>query len=204
MLFRSFNMFEHSLKTLLMKDIVRLPAFRNYSQLHNRTFFLIFKYVIYYKSFRSLFFYRLIKKEDNNNRNILKKIIMGFKIILATMEIPYTAEIGGGLYLPHPKCIIIHPKTIIGDNVTIFQGVTLGENLKRQNGRSSPIIGNNVLIGAGAKVLGPVTIGENSMIGANAVVLKDIPKNSVAVGIPAKVIRKVEKSYFELEKESRM
>lgn len=197
-------MFEHSLKTLLMKDIVRLPAFRNYSQLHNRTFFLIFKYVIYYKSFKSLFFYRLIKKEDNNNRNILKKIIMGFKIILATMEIPYTAEIGGGLYLPHPKCIIIHPKTIIGDNVTIFQGVTLGENLKRQNGRSSPIIGNNVLIGAGAKVLGPVTIGENSMIGANAVVLKDIPKNSVAVGIPAKVIRKVEKSYFELEKESRM
>lgn len=192
-------MFEDSLKTLLMKDIIRLPTFKDHSQPNHPTLFLILKFMIQYTSFRSILFYRLA---NNMGINILKKIISGFGILFG-MEIPYATKIGGGLYLPHPKCIIISPTSIIGDNVTIFQGVTLGENLKRKDGRSTPIIEDNVFIGAGAKVLGPVTVGKNSMIGANAVVLKDVPKNSVAVGVPAKVIRKVEKHYFELEQESR-
>ena len=102
--------------------------------------------------------------------------------------------------MPHAECIIMSESCIIGDNVTILQGVTIGGNIfKVKNGQRSPIIGDNVLIGAGAKILGPVKIGDNSMIGANAVVVKDVPKNSVAVGIPAKVTKKIEKSFVELE-----
>ena len=102
----------------------------------------------------------------------------------------------------NPKCIVIHHKCSFGKNVTILQNVTLGGNINKKKGNQiSPIIGDNVLLGAGAKILGPVYIGNNSMIGANAVVINDVPKNSVAVGIPAKVVKKVDKSYFELSKD---
>lgn len=98
--------------------------------------------------------------------------------------------------MPHPKCIYVHSQSEIGENFTISQGVTIGGNIyKTKDGRRSPIIGDNVLLGAGAKVLGPVVVGDNSIIGANAVVVKDIPENSVAAGVPAKVVKEVETSY---------
>lgn len=91
--------------------------------------------------------------------------------------------------IPHAQCIVIGPATI-GKNVGISQGVTIGASFdKEQGGKKCAIIGDNVWIGAGAKILGPISIGNNTIIGANSVVVKDIPANSVAVGIPAKVIK---------------
>ena len=83
--------------------------------------------------------------------------------------------------------IVIGETSIIGDNVTIYHGVTLG-GVSLEKGKRHPTIENNVIIGAGAKILGNITIGDNSKIGANSVILKDVPKNSVAVGIPGKII----------------
>ena len=84
--------------------------------------------------------------------------------------------------------MVIGETTVIGDNCTIYQGATLGGTGKHI-GKRHPTIGNNVMIGAGAKVLGPITIGDNAKIAAGAVVLKDIPENSTAVGVPARVVR---------------
>ncbi len=104
------------------------------------------------------------------------------------IEIHPAAKIGKGLFIDHGCAVVIGETAIIGDNCTIYQGVTLGGTGKHV-GKRHPTIGNNVMIGAGAKVLGPVTIGDNCKIAAGAVVLKDIPEGSTAVGIPARVVR---------------
>ena len=91
--------------------------------------------------------------------------------------------------MDHGMGIVIGETSIIGDNVTIYHGVTLG-GVSLEKGKRHPTIENNVIIGAGAKILGNITIGDNSKIGANSVILKDVPKNSVAVGIPGKIITK--------------
>ena len=98
-------------------------------------------------------------------------------------EIPLGTRLGGGLLLPHPNGIVIHPDAIVGVNCLIFQQVTLGGG-----DDGAPCIGGHVDIGTGAKVLGPVSIGDHSKIGANAVVLKDVPQFATAVGIPARII----------------
>lgn len=97
-------------------------------------------------------------------------------------------EIGPGLYIGHIGVIRIHPKTKIGKNLSIGQCVTIGEK-GPGHGAEAPIIGDNVYIGVGAKVLGGIKIGNNVKIGANAVVISDIPDNATAVGIPAKVVK---------------
>ena len=107
---------------------------------------------------------------------------------LTGIEIHPGAQIGKGLFIDHGCAVVIGETTVIGDNCTIYQGATLGGTGKHI-GKRHPTIGNNVMIGAGAKVLGPVTIGDNSKVAAGAVVLKDIPENSTAVGIPARVVR---------------
>jgi serine O-acetyltransferase len=105
-------------------------------------------------------------------------------LILGT-SIPSSCEIGKGFLIPHRQCIVITGDAIIGEHVTIFQGVTIGGNGKKADG--TPHIGNNVKIFAGAKVLGPIIIEDNSIIAANSVVLISVPMNSVAAGVPAKV-----------------
>jgi serine O-acetyltransferase len=102
-------------------------------------------------------------------------------------DLPINTKIGGGLLMPHPNGIVIHPMCNIGPNCLIFQQVTLGSNGSSSNG-GIPTLGGHVDVGAGAKILGPVTIGDNAVIGANAVVLTDVPANAAAVGIPARVI----------------
>jgi serine O-acetyltransferase len=87
--------------------------------------------------------------------------------------------------LPHPNGIVIHPASQIGVNCTIYQQVTLGG---RDDNHGAPVIGANVLIGTGAKILGSVTVGDGARIGANAVVLADVPPRATAVGVPAKII----------------
>lgn len=91
--------------------------------------------------------------------------------------------------------IVIGETSIIGNDVTIYHGVTLG-GVSLFKGKRHPTINDNVIIGAGAKVLGNITIGNNSKIGANSVILKDVPENSVAVGIPGKILKNYDKDYF--------
>lgn len=98
-------------------------------------------------------------------------------------DIPINTRIGGGLLMPHPNGIVIHPDSSIGPNCLIFQQVTIGS----RNG-GVPHIGGHVDFGAGAKVLGPITVGEHAVIGANAVVLTDVPAHASAVGIPARIL----------------
>jgi serine O-acetyltransferase len=104
------------------------------------------------------------------------------------IEIHPAAQIGKRLFIDHGSAVVIGETAEIGDDCTIYQGVTLGGTGKH-SGKRHPTIGNNVMVGAGAKVLGPIKVGDNSKIAAGAVVLKDIPENSTAVGIPAKVVR---------------
>lgn len=105
------------------------------------------------------------------------------------VEIHPAVKIGKRFFIDHGTGVVIGETAIIGDDVTIYQGVTLGGTGK-DTGKRHPTIGNNVMIGAGAKVLGPLVIGDNSRIAAGAVVLSDIPSNSTAVGVPAKVVRR--------------
>ncbi|MBI4974223.1 MAG: serine O-acetyltransferase [Candidatus Omnitrophica bacterium] len=104
------------------------------------------------------------------------------------IEIHPGARIGKGLFIDHGMGVVIGETSIIGDDVTLYQGVTLGGTGKAR-GKRHPTLGNNVVVGAGAKILGDITIGDNSYIGANAVVIKDVPHNSTVVGVPGRLTR---------------
>ena len=104
------------------------------------------------------------------------------------IEIHPGATIGRGLFIDHGMGVVIGETTEIGDNVTIYQGVTLGGTGK-DVGKRHPTIGNNVMIGSGAKVLGPFKVGDNSKIAANAVVLSEVPPNCTCVGVPARIVK---------------
>jgi serine O-acetyltransferase len=106
-----------------------------------------------------------------------------FWSVVAQAEIDLEARIGGGLLLPHPNGIVIHPDAEIGPNCLIFQQVTLGAG---EGG--APRLGGHVDVGAGARILGPVTVGDHAVIGANAVVLSDVPPGATAVGVPARLL----------------
>jgi len=110
---------------------------------------------------------------------------------LTGIEIHPGAVIGKAFFIDHGMGVVIGETSEIGDNVTLFHGVTLG-GTTWQKGKRHPTIGNNVVIGTGAKVLGPVKIGDNTRIGANSVVISEIPPNSIVVGIPGKVVFRVE------------
>lgn len=107
-----------------------------------------------------------------------------FWSVVTQCEIPLETEIGGGLLLTHPNGIVIHPKVRIGPNCLIFHQVTIGT----QDGQF-PVIEGHVDIGAGAKVIGGITVGRHAVIGVNAVVLRDVPPGGVAVGVPARIVR---------------
>lgn len=102
-----------------------------------------------------------------------------FWSVVAGADIPLDCQIGGGLLLPHPNGIVIHPKAVIGTNCLMLQQVTLVRAVK---------VGNNVALNAGVKVVRAVTLGDGAIIGANAVVLRDVPSGTTAVGVPAKIV----------------
>jgi serine O-acetyltransferase len=121
------------------------------------------------------------------SRKVLTKCVVikyRFWSVITGAEIDLRCQIGGGLLLPHPNGIVIHPNTIIGNNCLVFQQVTIGTNGKSP---IPPTISDHVDIGAGAKILGDITIGYLAKIGANAVVTKNVPARSTAVGIPATI-----------------
>ncbi len=119
---------------------------------------------------------------------ILPRMISQFARALTGIEIHPGATIGNGFFIDHGTGVVIGETAVVGDNVTLFQGVTLGGTGK-ERGKRHPDIGNNVVVGTGAKILGNIIIGENSYIGANAVVLNNVPPNSTVVGVPGRVTR---------------
>lgn len=129
--------------------------------------------------------HKLFEKEHFLSARAVSQISRHFTGI----EIHPGAKIGRGFFIDHGMGVVIGETTEIGDNCTLYQGVTLGGTGK-DVGKRHPTLGNNVMVGAGAKVLGPVVIGDNTKIAAGAVVLHEVPSNATAVGIPAKVVRR--------------
>jgi serine O-acetyltransferase len=124
----------------------------------------------------------------NHNCKFLARAISQRASKKTGIEIHPAAKIGKRLFIDHGAGVVIGETTEIGDDVTLYQGVTLGGTGK-DVGKRHPTIGNGVMIGTGAKVLGPFTVGDNSNIAARAVVLEEIPPNCTAVGVPARVVR---------------
>ena len=164
----------------------------DYKRLYNKTSYTgrIRKFLIVCGSqgFQAVMGYRVCRWLVQRRIPFLHFIIQRFIEITTGISIPPVAKIGKGLVVMHFGGIIIHPTCQIGDYCTITHGVTIGN---KEPGGQSPVIGNNVYICAGAKVLGDITVGDNCIIGANAVLTKSIPPDSVVAGIPAKVIKKV-------------
>ena len=149
---------------------------------------------LYNPRFRILLNHRIGKFFFKSNNFLLRQIGIYYKTRLITKrscDISYNAYIGKRLRMPHPIGIVIGEGSVIKDDVMIFQQVTLGSHGKKGSlTKQYPVIETGVKIFTGAKIIGGVTIGENSIIGANAVVNIDVPSNSVAVGIPCKIILK--------------
>lgn len=139
--------------------------------------------------FRLSVLYRVAHGFRIKKHRIASAIMTRLIRLSAPVDIEVAAEIGEGVIFPHPLCIVIGGKVKIGRNCKIMQGVSLGGSLgkAKENGQSQPILGDNVFLGAGCKIVGPVTIGDNVIIGANSVVTKDIPSGSKAFGSPATI-----------------
>ncbi len=145
--------------------------------------------IFLYPSFKVMLHYRIAHKMYLKNHYFLARWISQRAVRKTGIEIHPGAQIGKGFFIDHGNGVIIGETTIIGDNVTLYQGVTLGGTGK-EHGKRHPTIGNNVMISAGAKVLGSFTIGDNSKIGAGSVVLEEVPPNSTVVGVPGRVVKR--------------
>ena len=142
--------------------------------------------ILLYPGFHILVFHRMAYFFNSLGFKFLARLISQIGRILTGIEINPGAEIGNRLFIDHGMGIVIGETATIGDNCTIYHGVTLGGTGKNEVKRH-PDIGNNVMIGCGAKILGPIKIGNNVKIGANAVIIKNVPDNSTVVGIPGKI-----------------
>lgn len=145
--------------------------------------------VFLYPSFKVMMHYRLAHRLYKKGHYFWARYISQRGVRKTGIEIHPGAEIGKGFFIDHGNGVIIGETTIIGDNVTLYQGVTLGGTGKEQ-GKRHPTVGNNVMISAGAKVLGSFKIGDNSKIGAGSVVLEEVPPNSTVVGVPGRVVKR--------------
>jgi serine O-acetyltransferase len=144
--------------------------------------------ILTYAGFHALLFYRFAHWLSRKRVPFVPRALSQFARFITGIEIHPGAMIGSGLFIDHGMGVVIGETTEIGDNVTLFQGVTLGGTGK-QRGKRHPTIGSHVVVGAGAKVLGPITIGDYVKIGANSVVLQDVPDHSTVVGIPGRIVR---------------
>ena len=154
--------------------------------------------IFLYPGFHAIIIYRIASFLWFLKLTFLAKLISYFGRILTGIEIHPAARIGKNMFIDHGHGVVIGETSEIGDNVLIYHGVTLGGN-SLSKGKRHPTVGNNVIIGAGAKILGPLSIGDSARVGANAVVTKNIKANSTVMGIPAKELIKnnlnLEKSF---------
>lgn len=145
--------------------------------------------VLCYPGFHAILIHRLAHKLYRKKFFVLARFISQVSRWLTQIEIHPGAKIGEGLFIDHGSGVVIGETAEIGDNVTLYQGVTLGGTGK-EKGKRHPTIGNNVVISAGAKVLGSFTIGDNARVGAGSVVLKEIPPNCTVVGVPGSIVKR--------------
>lgn len=141
-----------------------------------------------YSGLHALIYYRFSHWLYKHRRFFLARMVSQFARFATGIEIHPGATIGRGLFIDHGSGVVIGETTVIGDNCTIYQGVTLGGTGK-DKGKRHPTLGDNVMVGSGAKILGPFKIGDNSMIAAGAVVLEEVPPNATAVGVPARIVK---------------
>ena len=144
--------------------------------------------ILTYAGFHALLAYRISHWLKVRDVPILPRIISQLARWVTGVEIHPSAKIGKGFFIDHGMGVVIGETAEIGDYVTLFQGVTLGGTGK-ERGKRHPTLGNHVVVGAGAKILGGIKIGDNVKIGANSVVLKNVPANSTVIGVPARVIK---------------
>ncbi len=143
--------------------------------------------VLCYSGLHALWAYRLNHWLWNHNFRLLARWFSQIARLLTGIEIHPAAQIGRRLFIDHGMGVVVGETSVIGDDVTLYQGVTLGGTGK-EHGKRHPTIGNGVVIGAGAKVLGNLLVGDNSRIGAGSVVLRNVPDNSTVVGVPAHIV----------------
>ena len=144
--------------------------------------------ILTYAGFHALLAYRISHWLKSRDVPILPRVISQLARWVTGVEIHPSAKIGTGFFIDHGMGVVIGETAEIGDYVTLFQGVTLGGTGK-ERGKRHPTLGNHVVVGAGAKILGGITIGDNVKIGANSVVLRNVPANSTVIGVPARVIK---------------
>ena len=156
--------------------------------------------VFLYPSFHVMVFYTIGNILWRYNLKFISRLIMHIARIFTGIEIHPAAKIGSNFFMDHGLGIVIGETAEIGENVTIYQAVTLGgimpsvESELQRNQKRHPTIGNNVIIGSGAQILGPINIGDNARIGANSVVSKDVPSDVTVAGVPAREFAKSSKS----------
>ncbi|QAT18035.1 serine O-acetyltransferase [Candidatus Velamenicoccus archaeovorus] len=155
----------------------RDPAARSYLEV-----------VLLYAGLQALVMHRIAHALYRMRVPFLPRLLSQVSRFFTGVEIHPAAQIGDGLFIDHGMGVVIGETSVVGKNVTLYQGVTLGGTGK-EKGKRHPNIGDNVVIGTGAKVLGNITVGDNSYIGANAVVLKDVPPNATVVGVPGRITR---------------
>lgn len=144
--------------------------------------------VLLYPSFQVMLRYRIAHKLYKKKHFFMARLISQKAARKTGIEIHPGATIGNGLFIDHGAGVIIGETAVIGNNVTLYQGVTLGGTGK-ETGKRHPTLEDNVMVSAGAKILGSFTIGENSKIGAGSVVLKPVPPNCTVVGVPGRIVR---------------
>lgn len=145
--------------------------------------------VLLYPSFKVLLHYRVAHKLYRKKHYFLARWVSQRGVRKTGIEIHPGAKIGKGLFIDHGSGVIIGETAVIGNNVTLYQGVTLGGTGK-EKGKRHPTLKDNVMVSAGAKILGSFTIGENSKIGAGSVVLKEVPPNCTVVGVPGRIVKR--------------
>ena len=141
-----------------------------------------------YPGFHAILFYRAARALRICRVPFLPKFLSLISRLVTGIEIHPCAAIGKGFFIDHGMGVVIGETSVVGENVTLFQGVTLGGTGK-EKGKRHPTLGNNIVVGAGAKILGNITVGDNVMIGANAVVLKSVPPDSTVVGVPGRIAK---------------
>jgi serine O-acetyltransferase len=147
----------------------------------------VLEILLCYSGLHALWFYRLNHWLWNHGTRLLSRWLSQVARLLTGIEIHPAAQIGRRLFIDHGMGVVIGETSVIGDDVTLYQGVTLGGTGK-EKGQRHPTIGNGVVIGAGARVLGNIRVGDNSRVGAGSVVLRDVPDNSTIVGVPGHIV----------------
>ena len=184
-----FSLILSDLKAALDRD----PAARNYLEI----FFT-------YSGFHAIFGYRLSHILWNSKLKFLARFLSNIVRVITAIEIHPSVKIGKGFFIDHGAGLVIGETSQLGNNITMYQQVTLGgispslESKTQRNVKRHPTLSDGVIVGSGAQILGPINIGLNSRIGANAVVLKDVPPNQTFIGIPARKVRNTkEKNNFD-------